>query len=459
MAQNEIGPGRAGDLPGRRPLRRRRARRRPRSSASGASASTPTSTTSRSTSSRAPSRRPTSASTTRSSTREAGKFKGGTDIVFNLKNNGVGVGKISPKRAEGVDQADEHATRRRSSPASSSSRRRSSTSPSTAVDERAGSSPPSSPFRSIGSRRGEPTSLVLEMRGIRKEFPGVVANDDVDFDLRRGEVHALLGENGAGKSTLMNILYGLYQPDAGEIRLNGKPVVVRARRSDAIDAGIGMVHQHFMLIPVMTVAENIVLGTEPARDGVLLDERGSRAAGRARWRSTFNFAVDPDALVEDITRRPAAARRDPEGALPERRHPDPRRADRRADAAGGRGAVRDPPHAAAGGHVDHLHQPQAERGARDRRPHHRAAARQDDRDGARARARPRSRSPARWSAARCCCASRRRRRSRATSLLEVEDLHVRRRPRHREGARRLASTSGPARSSASRASTATARPS
>src|SRR5580765_6024239 len=103
------------------------------------------------------------------------------------------------------------------------------------------------------------------MQGIRKEFPGVVANDDVSFDVRRGEVHALLGENGAGKSTLMNILYGLYKPDSGEILLNGRPVTFHSAK-DAIAAGIGMVHQHFMLIPVMTVAENIVLGTEPRKD-------------------------------------------------------------------------------------------------------------------------------------------------------------------------------------------------
>jgi simple sugar transport system ATP-binding protein len=140
--------------------------------------------------------------------------------------------------------------------------------------------------------------LVLEMRGIRKEFPGVVANDDVSFDVRRGEVHALLGENGAGKSTLMNILYGLYRPDAGEIRLSGKPVSF-ASASDAIDAGIGMVHQHFMLIPVMTVAENVVLGTEPSRSGVFLDEPAAekRVADMAK---AFRFAVDPGSLVEDI---------------------------------------------------------------------------------------------------------------------------------------------------------------
>ena len=140
--------------------------------------------------------------------------------------------------------------------------------------------------------------LVLEMRDIRKEFPGVVANDRVSFDVRRGEVHALLGENGAGKSTLMNILYGLYRPDGGEIRLNGKPVSFASAR-DAIQAGIGMVHQHFMLIPVMTVAENIVLGSEPVREGIFLDEA---AADRrvTEMAKTFRFEVDPDARVEDI---------------------------------------------------------------------------------------------------------------------------------------------------------------
>ena len=141
--------------------------------------------------------------------------------------------------------------------------------------------------------------LVLEMRGIRKEFPGVVANDDVSLDVRKGEVHALLGENGAGKSTLMNILYGLSSPDAGEIRLHGKPVSFGSA-SDAIEAGIGMVHQHFMLIPVMTVAENVVLGADPpVKNGILLDE-GAAQQKVAEMAKTFNFAVDPTALVEDI---------------------------------------------------------------------------------------------------------------------------------------------------------------
>src|ERR1700675_2239614 len=129
---------------------------------------------------------------------------------------------------------------------------------------------PAPPLRNGLGSPAVADELVLEMRGIRKEFPGIVANDGVDLDVRRGEVHALLGENGAGKSTLMNILYGLYRPDEGEILLNGRPQSFGSAR-DAIQAGIGMVHQHFMLIPVMTVAENIVLGVEP-RKGVLLDE-------------------------------------------------------------------------------------------------------------------------------------------------------------------------------------------
>ena len=139
---------------------------------------------------------------------------------------------------------------------------------------------------------------LLELRGITKRFPGVVANDHVDFDLRPGEVHALLGENGAGKSTLMNILYGLYRPDEGEILLKGKRTEIHSP-SDAIDLGIGMVHQHFMLIPVMTVAENIVLGTEPARNGVFLDEDAARERVQ-RLSQTFKFAIAPDARVEDI---------------------------------------------------------------------------------------------------------------------------------------------------------------
>jgi general nucleoside transport system ATP-binding protein len=144
----------------------------------------------------------------------------------------------------------------------------------------------------------ESDAHALELRGITKRFGPVVANDGIDFDLRQGEVHALLGENGAGKSTLMSILYGLYSPDEGEIRVNGEPVGVESP-SRAIHLGIGMVHQHFMLVPVMTVTENIVLGEEPKR-GALLDVReGSRKVKELSDR--YGLAVDPDAVIEQVS--------------------------------------------------------------------------------------------------------------------------------------------------------------
>jgi general nucleoside transport system ATP-binding protein len=139
---------------------------------------------------------------------------------------------------------------------------------------------------------------VLELRGITKQFPGVLANDHIDFDLRRGEVHALLGENGAGKSTLMSILYGLYTADSGEVLMNGKPVTISSPKH-AIELGIGMVHQHFMLIPVMTVTENIVLAQEPTH-GPLLDY--DAATTRVRELSeSFGLAVNPNARISAIT--------------------------------------------------------------------------------------------------------------------------------------------------------------
>lgn len=139
---------------------------------------------------------------------------------------------------------------------------------------------------------------VLELRGITKAFPGVLANDHINLTLEEGEIHALLGENGAGKTTLMNILYGLYSPDEGEIFVRGRRVEIHSP-SDAIALGIGMVHQHFMLVPVLTVTENVMLGVESVRNGIFLD----RAAAARRIREIsrqHGLEVDPDALVKTL---------------------------------------------------------------------------------------------------------------------------------------------------------------
>jgi simple sugar transport system ATP-binding protein len=135
----------------------------------------------------------------------------------------------------------------------------------------------------------------LEMRGITKRYPGVVANDHIDLTVAPGEIHALLGENGAGKSTLMNILYGLARPNEGEILLDGEPVTI-AGPSDAIARGISMVHQHFMLVPVLTVAENILLGDETMANGIFLD-RGEAARRIRELGTRFGFEIDPDEKV------------------------------------------------------------------------------------------------------------------------------------------------------------------
>ena len=139
--------------------------------------------------------------------------------------------------------------------------------------------------------------IVLEAVNISKHFPGVLANDQVNFDLRKGEIHALLGENGAGKTTLMNILYGLYLPDSGEIRIDGKPATIHSSK-DSITLGIGMVHQHFMLIPVFTVAENVMLGDETVRRGML--DRKAVAGKLTDLSHKYGLDVDPQALVGQL---------------------------------------------------------------------------------------------------------------------------------------------------------------
>ncbi|AXH97710.1 ABC transporter ATP-binding protein [Ornithinimicrobium avium] len=140
--------------------------------------------------------------------------------------------------------------------------------------------------------------MKLELQGITKVFGSLVANDHIDLVVEPGEIHALLGENGAGKSTLMNVLYGLYDPDDGQILVDGEPVRFKGP-GDAVAAGIGMVHQHFMLVPVFTVAESVALGYEPAGPGgvLRLDEARRRVTEIS---DRFGFHVDPDAVVEDL---------------------------------------------------------------------------------------------------------------------------------------------------------------
>jgi simple sugar transport system ATP-binding protein len=140
--------------------------------------------------------------------------------------------------------------------------------------------------------------LKLELRGITKQFPGVLANDDVHLSVGEGEIVALLGENGAGKSTLMNILYGLYTPTSGEVLVDDEPIVFHSP-GDAIAAGIGMVHQHFMLVPVFTVAENVILGDEPTKRIGWLDNVRARKTVK-EISSRYSLDVDPDAIIEDL---------------------------------------------------------------------------------------------------------------------------------------------------------------
>lgn len=138
---------------------------------------------------------------------------------------------------------------------------------------------------------------VVEMKGIRKEFPGMVANDNVDFMLRQGEIHTLLGENGAGKSTLMNILAGLYQPNAGSIKIHGQPIELKSPKM-AMQAGIGMIHQHFMLVPTQTVTENILLGLDDPRF-ILNLKKYDKVIHELGVEN--NLEVDPSALIWQLT--------------------------------------------------------------------------------------------------------------------------------------------------------------
>ena len=153
-------------------------------------------------------------------------------------------------------------------------------------------------LRKGGGMRMMEAENIIEMLHITKEFPGIIANDDITLQLRRGEIHALLGENGAGKSTLMSVLFGLYQPEAGEIRKNGEVVRIN-NPNDATALGIGMVHQHFKLVDVFTVLENIVLGAETTKLGFLQKKEARKKVEALSER--YGLTVDLDAKVEDIT--------------------------------------------------------------------------------------------------------------------------------------------------------------
>ena len=138
----------------------------------------------------------------------------------------------------------------------------------------------------------------IEMLHITKRFPGIIANDDITLQLKKGEIHALLGENGAGKSTLMSVLFGLYQAEEGEIRKDGKKVEIKDP-NDANDLGIGMVHQHFKLVECFSVLDNIILGVEPTKNGMLQKDEARKKV--MELSDKYHLAVDPDALIENIT--------------------------------------------------------------------------------------------------------------------------------------------------------------
>lgn len=142
------------------------------------------------------------------------------------------------------------------------------------------------------------SEYAIEMLGITKRFPGIIANDNITLQLKKGEIHALLGENGAGKSTLMSVLFGLYQPEEGEIHKDGKKVEIN-NPNDANDLGIGMVHQHFKLVECFSILDNIILGVETTKGGFL--QKDSARKKVVELSEKYGLAVDPNAIIEDTT--------------------------------------------------------------------------------------------------------------------------------------------------------------
>ena len=141
-------------------------------------------------------------------------------------------------------------------------------------------------------------TYAIEMLNITKKFPGIIANDNISLQLKKGEIHALLGENGAGKSTLMSVLFGLYQPEEGIIKKDGKEVKVN-NPNDANALGIGMVHQHFKLVECFSVLDNIILGVEPTKGGILKKDEARKKV--MALSDKYGLAIDPDAIISDIT--------------------------------------------------------------------------------------------------------------------------------------------------------------
>ena len=210
-------------------------------------------------------------------------------------------------------------------------------------------------------------SVAVRLQGITKRFPGVLANDRIDLVVEAGEIHAICGENGAGKSTLMKILYGMQAPDEGSIEVLEQERTFSSPR-EAIDVGIGMVHQHFMLADNLTVIENVILGAEPSR-GSLIDF----ATARSRLRElgdAYGLALDLDDAVGTLEVGGAAADRDHQDPLPRGPHPHPGRAHRGAGSPGGGGVVPEPAGTQGRGPHHHLHRSQTGRGAGDRRHDH-----------------------------------------------------------------------------------------
>jgi ABC-type uncharacterized transport system ATPase subunit len=210
----------------------------------------------------------------------------------------------------------------------------------------------------------------VRLDGITKRFGDVVANDEVDFTLENGSIHALVGENGAGKSTLMSVLYGLYDPDAGTVAVDGQPRAFDSPR-DAIDAGVGMIHQHFQLVDTMTVVQNVVLGHEPTEGGLV--DTSSARSNIEDICSTYGFEVDEylDTTIEElgvgIQQRVEIVKSLYRGG----RCTDSRRADRRPHPTGGREPVRRDGRTRRRGSLAGIHHPQTGRGDGRRRRYHR----------------------------------------------------------------------------------------